>query len=81
MDDPSVSLEKSPGMLFVGEFYAGLEKVAAFLRSKLTVVRVIVPGLALTGKGLQIKVVAQGRGLGRTALGAVFYLRHRAHSS
>ncbi len=81
MDDPGVGLQKGPGMFFVGEFDARLEEVAAFLRGKLPVVRVVLPGAALAGKRSPGRDRAQGPPFCPALFGSGFYLRHRAHSS
>ena len=81
VDDGLVGLEEGAGMVFVREFDPGGEEAAAFLRGKLPVVRVVLPGAPLTGKILQVEITAKGRLFPPALFGPLLYLRHLAHSS
>ena len=81
VDDGLIGLEKGPGMVFVREFDPRGEEAAPLLRGKLPVVRVVFPGAPLTGKLLQVEIMAKGRLFLPTLIGPVSYLRHLAHSS
>ena len=59
VDDGLVGLEEGAGMVFVREFDPRGEEAAAFLRGKLPVVRVVLPGAALAGKLLQVEITAR----------------------
>ena len=81
VDDGLVGLQEGAGMVFVRELDPRGEEAAPFLRGKLPVVRVVLPGAPLTGKVLQVEIAPKGRLFLPTLLGPLFYLRHLAHSS
>ena len=81
VDDGLVGLEEGAGVVLVRELDAGGEEAAPFLRRKLPVIRIVLPGAALTGELRQIQIRPESRLFLPALFRPLLYLRHLAHSS